>query len=178
MEELNRPYERYVAVDPGVVTGLVQVDLPPNWREMDLYGLLGSLFSLDSEAQSSGSEWPGCRSIELHGFESGQIDEIVGLIFGRKGRNLSAKSVIIEDFVLRQGTKDRSLLAPVRVTAALTDRLYSMGYRGEITMQSPSDAKSIVTDSRLKQWGLWHIGSPHIRDAWRHMVKYLRENRA
>jgi hypothetical protein len=169
--------ERYVAVDPGVVTGLVQVDLPGNWREMDLYLLLKSLFELDLDANSRGTEWPGCRAMELHGWESGQVDEMQGLILGTKGRQLAASAVIIEDFILRLGTKDRSLLAPVRVFAKLEDRLYSKGYRGEIVLQSASDAKSIVTDSRLKAWGLWHEGSPHIRDAWRHLVKYLRENR-
>jgi hypothetical protein len=170
--------ERYIAVDPGVVTGLVQVDLPGNWRSMDLYKLLSALFQLDIEANLKGTEWPGCRAMELHGYENGQIDEIERLIFVRKGRLLPAKSVIIEDFILRERTQSRSLLAPVRITAALTDRLYSKGYRGEVVLQSPSDAKSIVTDSRLKAWGLWHEGSPHIRDAWRHLVKYLRENRA
>lgn len=175
--DVENIYERYVAVDPGVTTGLVQVDLPRNWRSGDLYKILSALRNLGADALSRGEEWPACRCMELLGPESGQIDEMIGLILGRNGRQLPAKAVIIEDFILRQGTKDRSLLAPVRVTARLEDRLYSHHYGGDIVFQSPSDAKSIVTDTRLKQWGLWHSGSPHIRDAWRHLVKYLRENR-
>lgn len=169
--------ERYVSIDPGVTTGFVQVDLPSNWREMDLYILLKALKELDAEALSKGTEWPGCRTMELSGFESGQIDEMMGVILGRKGRVITAKCVIIEDFILRERTKSRDLLAPVRLTAMLQDRLYHCGFSGKIVLQSPSDAKSIVTDSRLKAWGLWHEGSPHIRDGWRHLVKYLRENR-
>lgn len=162
--------ERYVAVDPGVTTGFVLCDLPSNWRSMDLYRLLSSY-------ASGGNEYNWCRQLELHGTESWQIDQMEALILGRKGRAISAHSVVIEDFILRQRTQDRSLLAPVRVGAMLTDRLYSKGFQGQIVWQSPSDAKSIVTDTRLKSWGLWHIGSPHIRDAWRHLTKYLREQR-
>lgn len=182
--DCRRSLVRVCAVDPGVTTGFVSVDLPREWASGDLYRLLSSLKDLGERSvagkeigENGGTEWYGCRSQELHGNESEQIDVMEGVILGRRGRNLPASVVIIEDFILRLGTKDRSLLAPVRVTSALIDRLYSHGWQGEIAMQSPSDAKSIVTDERLRAWGLWHEGSPHIRDAWRHMVKYLRDHR-
>jgi hypothetical protein len=165
--------ERYVAVDPGVATGVVVVDLVAGWRERDLYSELRSQFQLERD----NPQWQRCRVWELHGDESAQIDEICAVIFGRKGGAIPASAVICEDFVLRERTKSRDLLAPVRLAAMLQDRLYCGSFRGEFVLQTPSDAKSIVTDERLKSWGLWHEGSLHIRDAWRHLIKYLRENR-
>ena len=162
--------ERFVSVDPGVTTGVVVLDLYNWWRSDDLYSMLASLKARVEDGVSGGMR---CRQMEIHGSEASQIDEIYGLIYDGN----VAKSVIIEDFILRLGTKDRQLLAPVRLAARLEDRLYSSGFGGEIVYQTPSDAKSIVTDDRLKHWGLWHVGSPHIRDAWRHMIKYLRDNR-
>lgn len=186
--DCQHSFIRVCAVDPGVTTGFVSVDLPVSWREGDLYRLLSSIKDLGERAEKSalglseigtngGTEWYGCRSQELHGNESGQIDSMEGVILGKRGRYLPASVVVIEDFILRERTQSRQLLAPVRVSARLEDRLHSHGYKGEIVYQTPSDAKSIVTDERLKAWGLWHSGSPHIRDAWRHLVKYLRDNR-
>ena len=162
--------ERFIAVDPGVTTGVVAVSLPANWRSLDLYSTLSALRSGEMGLSS-------CRQMELSGSETGQIDRLEALIFGRKGDPNWVKCVVVEDFILRLRTQSRDLLAPVRLSARLEDRLYKGGFSGQIVYQSPSDAKSIVTDLRLKQWGLWHPGSPHIRDAWRHMAKYLREQR-
>lgn len=169
--------ERFCAVDPGVTTGFLTVDLPSNWRQMDLYNLLSSYFRAANWALEGGPAFPSCVQEEVKGHENRQIDHISAVILGRKNRRIMAKSVIIEDFILRQRTQGRDLLAPVRLGSALNDRLWNAGFQGEIVWQSPSDAKSVVTDARLKQWDLWYSGSPHIRDAWRHMVKYLRDNR-
>lgn len=45
-----------------------------------------------------------------------------------------------------------------------------------ITYQSAAQAKGVVTDKRLKSWGLWVPGQQHARDAIRHAVTYLRSN--
>jgi hypothetical protein len=135
--------ERFVAVDPGVTTGVVCLDLPFEWRRSDLYDLFRSVRSSKLVTE-----------MELHGSESGQIDSIIGLIYPSEDAENVAKSVIVEDFILRLRTQGRDLLAPVRIAARLDDRLYSLGFGGQITYQSPSDAKSIVTDLRLKDWGL------------------------
>lgn len=88
--------------------------------------------------------------------------------------------VIIEDFILRQFRQDRSLLAPIRLTAKLEYEIYiSNEQRGNtgkqrVKKQQPSLAKTTATDERLKEWGLWEVGAPHARDAIRHAVTFLR----
>lgn len=44
---------------------------------------------------------------------------------------------------------------------------------GEPIMQAPSDAMTYATDKRLKEWGAWVVGSPHMRDATRHVLLKL-----
>jgi len=114
--------------------------------------------------------------------------------------------LVIENFVLRigkGGTSDRSGLAPVRVTAAIEtavwlvvgeaglsmlgaerdDSLSWDGLAGEQwlwtpRMQTPSEAKGFATNERLKRWGLWEVGKPHARDAWRHVARALAKDSA
>lgn len=80
---------------------------------------------------------------------------------------------IIEDFTLRERTMDSSLLSPVRLGAKVA---YGM-YLDEVPVywQSPSDAKSTITDDRLQRWGLWRKGAPHANDAMRHLILWLRK---
>jgi hypothetical protein len=42
-----------------------------------------------------------------------------------------------------------------------------------IVSQSPSDAKSFMTDEKLRKLGQWTRGSDHARDATRHLARYL-----
>lgn len=83
--------------------------------------------------------------------------------------------LVIEDFVLRERTKARNLLAPVRLTAALVQEVLRDSKQMGITLQSPSDAKSVVTDDRLRALGLWQVGQVHARDACRHLALFLRK---
>lgn len=39
--------------------------------------------------------------------------------------------------------------------------------------QSPADAKMFAPNPRLKELGVWVVGSDHARDALRHMVLYV-----
>lgn len=81
--------------------------------------------------------------------------------------------VVIEDFILRQLQMDRSLLSPVRIIAKFE---YAM--RGKFLFmcrQSPSDAKNVVTDARLRSWNVYDPSSGvHARDAQRHGILALR----
>jgi hypothetical protein len=77
-----------------------------------------------------------------------------------------------EGFTLRMQSTDPRLLEPVRFNAVLEDRLWGSGVPVEI--QSPSDAKSTITDARLRLWGLWKPGAEHGRDAQRHGLLFLR----
>jgi len=83
--------------------------------------------------------------------------------------------VVLEDFILRERTSDRSLLSPVRLNAMLTQTITSERPELSVVLQSPSD-KSVIRDDQLKRWGLWSVGQQHARDATRHLVLWLRKN--
>lgn len=94
--------------------------------------------------------------------------------------------LVLERFQLRNLHAD---LAPVSVTHALMALLYKMPYShvgdatamnpsnvdegfwplGEVEFQEPSVAKRYATNQRLRDWGVWVVGSEHKRDATRHL---------
>lgn len=83
---------------------------------------------------------------------------------------------VMEHFSLRMLSMDTNLLAPVRVEEKFLDRLWVKGITTPIFLQSPSDAKRVATDDRLKSWGMYDRASgPHARDADRHNILFLRK---
>jgi hypothetical protein len=119
-------------------------------------------------------------------FEVGQIeggDSTQGLALSQQLAEFSGP-VVIEDFVLRQYSADRDLLAPVRITSRIEqtiDLLLQYGYEPEdrrgvlpIFKQLPALAKSTCTDARMRRWGVWTPGRPHANDALRHSITFLR----
>lgn len=82
--------------------------------------------------------------------------------------------VVLEDFILRNSSMDRSLLSPVRLNAKLQYALRNSGIR--TVLQSSSDAMRTVTDDRLRIWNLYDSASGvHARDATRHAVLCARK---
>jgi hypothetical protein len=75
---------------------------------------------------------------------------------------------VFENFQLRTQNAD---LTPVWIAAGA---VMAYGSLADIKWQEPSHAKSFATNSRLKLWGLYVVGSEHERDAWRHLA--LRAN--
>jgi hypothetical protein len=142
------------AVDPGGVTGWA-------WAKVE-----GGVIVDSRRGQVE------CRRDEIKG-----TDRILNLM--RYANDVCPlNAIVVEDFILRLGTKDRSLLSPVRLTAMLE---YGLSVDSDlmdllpIVLQSPSDAKSTITDDRLKLAGMWIRGLPHARDATRHLLLYLRK---
>lgn len=85
--------------------------------------------------------------------------------------------VVVEDFIIRERTKRRDLLSPVRITAGFATALEmnkDVVCQWE-TPQSPSNMKTSITDDRLKRMHLWQVGQPHARDALKHLVLHLRK---
>jgi hypothetical protein len=68
-------------------------------------------------------------------------------------------------------SRDYWLLEPVRFLAVLQDRLRGTGVRVETQMPGERD---IISDERLKLWGLWKPGPEHPRDAQKHALAFLR----
>jgi hypothetical protein len=84
-------------------------------------------------------------------------------------------AVGMEDFIVRQFNQSYEFLSPVRLTAALDYALWLMGIQSY--RQQPSEAKSTVTDERLKLWGFYEKSGAqvHARDADRHCLTFLRK---
>lgn len=150
-----------LAYDPGGTTGWAKVSLSANCL------LHGSILT--------GME-----------FEVGQIPGI-DAAQGRQIRlqlALWSGPVVIEDFVLRKFSKDRDLLAPVRITARIEQTVETLREhapekpRLPVFKQQPSLAMSVCTDARMRSWGIWTPGAPHANDALRHAVTFLRRCRS
>lgn len=101
--------------------------------------------------------------------EALRLDSLTRRVSPLSGLNL----IVIEDFVLRERTKDRSLLSPVRLTGHIQALLYKSTLDSSIELQ-PSSAKGVITDDRLKDAGFWQKGKPHANDAIRHLMIRLR----
>jgi hypothetical protein len=76
-----------------------------------------------------------------------------------------------EGFRLMMNSTDEALLEPVRFLAILRDRLRGTGVGVEV--QYPAE-RSVITDERLRLWGLWHPALVHGRDAQKHGLAFLR----
>lgn len=174
-----------VAVDPGTATGLAWVVVGRS--ELKRHGVVGAMKEAREDGRLQGQEVKGSDDKDSAAFILSWIEMWQREAARRtRGRVQRHHQIVIEDFILRERTKDRSLLAPVRITAALEFGLYIFSSEdlstpsglltAGITHQQPSDAKSNATDDRLRSWGLWWAGSPHIRDAIRHLIVYLRRH--
>jgi hypothetical protein len=84
--------------------------------------------------------------------------------------------ICIEDFILRrrtQGGATGNLTSCWVAAGAVAIFQTSIGLEVvegvmPVTWQQPSHAKTLMTDARLKSYGLWEVGSAHKRDVWRH----------
>lgn len=175
-----------VAFDPGVTTGW-------SWHCASKEGLLtlGAVSSLRDMRKDipiiEMSEFG--RGLDL-GYEIGQIEPGVGewaedsvtdqqMWLVRKAfvaydfdPTVDTLAVVTEDFILRMESRDRALLAPVRLNAKLERELRGPGF--SMFLQSASDAKNVVTDARLKHWNVYEAGMQHGRDAQRHAILFMR----
>lgn len=82
--------------------------------------------------------------------------------------------LVREGFTLRMMSMDPNLLAPVRVNAIFKDRMRAAGNPYQMYEQQPGEAKRVVTDQRLRAWGVYRPGMEHARDAERHAILFLR----
>lgn len=101
-------------------------------------------------------------------------DQVLSLVSG-------VDLLVIEDFrLLDKGgwSSDPEGLSPVSIAACIVCLIEERNLGMQVVMQMPSE-RSVITDERLKGWGLWSVGSggPHVRDAWRHLLVALRRVR-
>lgn len=157
-----------LAVDPGGVTGWALFCFDPKAMVDDEVKLLSSI-----------GFW-ACG--EYAGDECSQVDRLESL-----ARAWPNADVVVEDFILRQFRMDRTLLAPVRITAAFKQVLRATAELTDAStpnrsfyLQQPNLAMSTVTDDRLKRSGFYAAtaGKPHARDAVRHALTFARRKKA
>ena len=170
-----------IGVDPGVTTGVSVVaynsqDFPASPSEVPFWG-------------SSQKSYGG----------SGNASDIVGgtMVEQRIARdiaNIALRLVdrpdvriifAIEDFIIRKVNSSRDFLAPVRITSGILQEITGERFKSrniEVSIQSPSDAKTVCKDERMDAWGftIRTQKDRHSRDADRHSVlclRYLMEKR-
>ena len=169
-----------IGFDPGETTGWAVMKLPK------VKFLTCMDYRLDTEVKFLSGQID-CHSVQ--GSEAMQLST-----FKHAGLNIAGENkgvtemmmlceqylnapIVIEDFILepRQANKGRSLLSPVRMTAALSFGLWCDGAEDRIIVQNRSPVKTTCTDERLRYWGLYDRNSgPHARDAVRLCFYYLR----
>lgn len=158
-----------IAIDPGETTGWSLIIVDPVCLSEPNEKVLGNIMV---HQHGEVNEYRGNGHIRNDG-ESIMCDDLAYLI-----NSWPDSAVVIENFILRQKRKDRSLLSPVRVTAKLEQKLWEEGRT--YFLQQPADAKTLATDERLKLWGMYNAvgGLEHARDADRHAILFLRRAKA
>lgn len=142
---------RIVFVDPGTVTGIF-------WTNCE-----------------EGIGWEEWLEVVRGGVERGEWFQGSSSEVERLVKDLDPAVVVCEDFQLRgDRLRGREALDPVRVAESLRSWLRAHLWRGRWEWQQASDAKAVVTDKRLRRWGLWIPGNPHARDAIRHALLWQR----
>lgn len=93
--------------------------------------------------------------------------------------NVRPAVLVIEDYRVyswkTEQHANQRLLVPemLGMTAAICA---SLDPRIPIRRQTANQAKTWMTDDKLKQWGLWQKGQRHARDAIRHALYYILFN--
>lgn len=153
IELLDNP--TIVAIDPGGTTGWSVMSVHPEALAGDASILL------NIEHWSHG---------EITGDENSATSEVLGIIDSWPGC-----VVLIEDFILRSSVTSREILSPVRIGAKIEFGLFLTGRTWH--RQMPSEAKTSITDDRLKSWGFYQRegGLEHARDADRHSLRWLQK---
>lgn len=170
-------------IDPGVTTGLaiIELDTPTiihphqhgrlETRQLS-YGGSGNASDLVT-GDAAWVEQKIARSI------AGDIKSYLSDPQAKSDESGSPHNVhvAIEDFIIRQPNKTRDFLSPVRITAGIMQELYGCEDDITIVFQSPSDAKSVITDERLDKWGYKFdtLKDRHAKDAVRHALLLQRK---
>lgn len=164
VETLPNDIVPILAFDPGGTTGWSLLVLPKNWGTQCIFG-----WAQDHILRN--------KVLWHHGQFDCLTDEDNAVYCMMKLIDeWPSAAIVVEDFILRQNRQEmsRDLLSPVRITAKLEHELWKR--RRKMWLQTPAQAKSLVTDERLKHWGTYTSegGLQHARDADRHVLLFLR----
>lgn len=153
-----------VWADPGVATGWCVLRVP-----------ISKLLTLGQVGSTRYLWWKvGAFRVPLGpGSSSASVDAYLALCRAAWEKAGEEDIVVLgcEGFRLRMLSTDEALLEPVRFLAVLRDRLVGTGV--EIEVQYPGE-RDVITDGRLRLWGMWVPGPDHPRDALKHALVFLR----
>lgn len=131
--------------------------------------------------ETSGWAHLSIRDDEISLFRTGQADhfEIGDMLRNEKVFCKAQQSEDIETVFVCESFKVNSKhqAAPWSLETIGLVRFWAHHYFIPLTMQTPSEAKSLVTDKVLKASGLWIPGRRHENDAVIHAAYYLIKER-
>lgn len=163
MTNLWKPFYTVLAFDPGGRTG---------WGVIQVHS--EALASQEFSILDNVAYW---AADEYWGDEDAQVDEMMEL-----AKVWPDARIVMEDFILRQFSRDRALLSPVRITAAFRHALRAEAptRASRIVFQMEALALPSITDERMAGTDMWRStrGKPHARDALRHGLTWLRRAKA
>lgn len=163
-KNLPRDVLPIIGIDPGGTTGLSLLVLKKNIFSRDVFSFRFDTI-LGQKVMWEHSE------INCFNFEN-EATYIIGALFD----SWPSAVIVCEDFILRpnRNERGRDLLSPVRMNAKLEWYLWTKGRR--MHFQSPSAAKTAITDERMKLWNCYSRdgGLIHARDADRHVLLFIR----
>lgn len=169
-------WPRVLWIDPGTVSGVAVVWFDP-W----------ALF----ENKTTAKTILAYSEIFLDGPEDGPNGQVNRFL--RMQRTLNQEPGLatgIESFVVRSANMDWEFLSPVRLRAAISNRLsmlppnpHDLDEMGRVRFnggtplhaQSPSDAKNAFTNDRLKALRMYRPGPDHVNDAKKHALLWIRK---
>lgn len=163
-----------IAFDPGGTTGWSLISVDPEALCVRERKVLSGIYEHQHGEVDCGVK-RGNLDSSLHGGISTD-GEFSGVFDCTKlCKEWPCAAVVIEDFNLNQFRRDRDLLSPVRITAAIGYTLWLSGR--DYHVQMPGDAKRVCSDEALKAWGMYdsYNALKHARDADRHAILFLRK---
>lgn len=178
MKKTKRPIRvGFFGLDPGGTSGVCEgwIPLAGDTKEAFAAGEWRSyqIDCWDMNVDPQFAEQPGIEELEDRFMEWNRtcMERVIPV---------ERRYFIQEDFLLREtgiGSTDRFGLSPVRITSSMLSLTREWG--GNYVFQQPSQAKSTITNQRLRNLGLWlkGMGTPrleHGADATRHTALWAR----
>jgi hypothetical protein len=93
------------------------------------------------------------------------------------GTQAAVDVLVMEDFYITAHTSKKSQDGKVSIELIGVGRYLASAYRKDFKLQAPSAAKTFCDDKKLRAMDMWTKGLDHPRDATRHLVLYVCEQR-
>ena len=174
----SEPWHHMVGMDPGETTGFCAIRFGPPYppsaplRKAIARGevYMGQVEAGATREAGRGGPW-FVQEARLQRNMAGRLRSLA-----EQWDVVGCLHLAVEDFTLRERTKDRSLLSPVRMTAGVLALLeHDDELNVVVHLNSASDGKGTVTDTVLHRLGLYRAGMQHANDAARQAVLALRK---